>query len=166
MNPDTIPTLPCDIPGLLRRGSPVRVVGRSSWPSGVCIMPGDGDLWLVSRGLRIPRQAAPQDLALDLSDATGRCHAAWWLAGHFALVSAPHELLRVTWTYRGMWDLDGPRRRVKFAACVDSRFAVEVPALDVLVINNDRRTLPDGSRWVDAEALRCVCLHVAGLEAP
>ena len=23
-------------------------------------------------------------------------------------------------------------------------------------------TLPDGSRWVDAEALRLVCLHVGG----
>jgi hypothetical protein len=29
---------------------------------------------------------------------------------------------------------------------------------------NDPRLLPDGSRWVDAEALRLVCLHVAGLE--
>jgi hypothetical protein len=29
---------------------------------------------------------------------------------------------------------------------------------------NDPRTLPDGSRWIDAEALRRVCLHVAGLE--
>ena len=24
----------------------------------------------------------------------------------------------------------------------------------------DPRTLPDGSRWVDAEALRLVCLHL------
>lgn len=30
---------------------------------------------------------------------------------------------------------------------------------------NDPRTLPDGSRWVDAEALRRVVLHVAGWPA-
>ena len=29
---------------------------------------------------------------------------------------------------------------------------------------DDPRTLPDGSRWVDAEALRRVVLHAAGLE--
>jgi hypothetical protein len=28
---------------------------------------------------------------------------------------------------------------------------------------NDVRLLPDGSRWVDAEALRRVVLHVAGV---
>ena len=28
---------------------------------------------------------------------------------------------------------------------------------------NDDRRLPDGSRWVDAEALRRVVLHVAGV---
>jgi hypothetical protein len=30
----------------------------------------------------------------------------------------------------------------------------------------DHRRLPDGSRWVDAEALRRVVIHVAGLEVP
>jgi len=92
VSPDTIPTLPGSIPGLLRRGSPVFVARRSSWPSGVCIMPGDGNLWLVSRGLQLPRQAAPQDLALDLSDATGRVHAAWWLEaqGHDEMAHAAH----------------------------------------------------------------------------
>ncbi len=157
-------TLPGSIPGLLRRGSPVPHPRAADVP---CVVVGvredvariaypwprnheDVDAWPLG------------DLALDLTDATGRAHAAWWLADRFKLVTAG-ELLRVTWQYRGMWDLDGPRRRVKFWHGADSQFAVCVPALEGLVVDNDPRLLPDGSRWVDAEALRRVVLHVAGV---
>jgi hypothetical protein len=40
--------------------------------------------------------------------------------------------------------------------------AWDVPALDDLD-PEDPRLLPDGSRWVDAEALRRVVCHVAGV---
>jgi hypothetical protein len=79
------------------------------------------------------------DLALDLTDATGRVHAAWW-----AQENTPHGQV---------WQMHDPVCRFYvphgFHGCVD---------LDP----NDPRTLPDGSRWVDAEALRRVVLHVAG----
>ena len=74
----TTPTLPATIPGLLRRGSPV--VLMSPYPGlppnarGVCSRDGlvawdDGPLLKVHL----------IDLGLDLTDATGRVHAGWWL---------------------------------------------------------------------------------------
>lgn len=149
------PTLPGDLPGLLRRGSPVRdaddperigvVVG--TYPRGeVCTHWTWGDTSEVVDRSR---------LLLDLSDATGRAHAAWWLAGWYGLRPA------ATWTWRGMWDLDAPSRRLCFGVAVAGRSHLAVPALADLDPLDDTR-LPDGSRWVDAEALRRVCLHVAG----
>lgn len=64
-------TLPGDIPGLLRRGSPV--VNRASFHA-VVVRWLHND-WAVStdRGM-----AGLSNVALDLTDPTGRAHAAWW----------------------------------------------------------------------------------------
>ena len=74
---DDLITLPGSIPGLLRRGSPVwtgwndgAVVVRV-WPDGTAaVMADHGESWL---------RVLLSELALDLTDATGRAHAAWWL---------------------------------------------------------------------------------------
>ena len=60
------------------------------------------------------------------------------------------------------FDLDTDHRRVKFSTGTDSRFNFCVPTLADLD-PNDPRLLPDGSRWVDAEALRRVVLAVVGV---
>lgn len=75
MNPDPKPllnTLPGDIPGLLRRGSPLRVRGART----VAVVLFDGRVAYATKG------ALDDDVlgavALDLTDPTGRAHAAWW----------------------------------------------------------------------------------------
>ena len=80
---DSILTLPGDIPGLLRRGSPVLYRDEESWwtvlyvdDDEACASPGDEaviGLWGML-----------DDFALDLSDPTGRAHAAWWVLGQSA----------------------------------------------------------------------------------
>lgn len=76
------PTLPGSIPGLLRRGSPVlvpvsrrvRAIGRLALVLGHGI---DHDGVLVTADGPAVWEA-PSDVHLDLSDPTGRAHAAWW----------------------------------------------------------------------------------------
>lgn len=82
--------LPGTIPGLLRRGSPVVLLaGAPDYR-----LPGMDALTVGARGLFIERlypdraavkwdglggQAFKADvIGLDLTDPTGRCHAAWW----------------------------------------------------------------------------------------
>lgn len=70
-------TLPGDLPGLLRPGSPVVA---SDGVTGA--VPGIGDDGEVSVGwMDWSMERGPLDklgLRLDLSDPTGRVHAAWW----------------------------------------------------------------------------------------
>jgi hypothetical protein len=173
MNP---PTLPGDLPGLLRRGSPAlrdlgpyhapqrcTIVGESScgWPWYAREDGGPmGDATALLSG-------PAEHLLLDLSDATGRAHAEWWLAGR-ALMLGSYAAAQTRWVHeRGEreWSIDAPDDD----ACLTySPYAadrdVRVPALADLD-PDDPRLMPDGSRWVDAEALRRVCLHVAGRAA-
>lgn len=170
-------------PGLLRKGSPVIYVDGSpglmtGGEKGGCLVvrfrPGErhglvsdpefegGDTGWPSMG----------DVELDLTDATGRAHATWWLAGHPALWSvdarhmhcwktisqdAPDRLLNRYWLH--------PVGDDKINCAKWPTTWVKVPALANLN-PDDPRLCPDGSRWVDAEALRLVCHHVANPEVP
>ena len=172
-------TLPGDIPGLLRRGSPVwirHVGGR--WPAVVEKDPAEHDRegghWMIQFGTHF---VGSRSVFLDLSDPTGRAHAAWWLTNaagvSFHLDSDGHR----RWSLHGgefprrsedwSWEGIGPEsRRMRLSASSTPSYgwdAVDCPALDDLN-PDDPRLLPDGSRWVDAEALRRVVLHVAGRE--
>lgn len=71
-------SLPGDIPGLLRRGSPVqsRRGGEGVVQRSTCGLVGHA---LVSGGARIAPQRVA-NLTLDLTDLTGRWHAAIWCA--------------------------------------------------------------------------------------
>ena len=106
-------------------------------------------------------------LGLRLQDATGRVHATWWLAEHFEGTIGHGVTWGRTWhNRRKRWALLIHQVRCyHFHPEEDhrSRWYVAVSSLASLD-GNDPRTLPDGSRWVDAEALRLVCLHAAGLE--
>lgn len=76
--PDDL-TLPGDLPGLLRRSSPVlapvstkiRTIGRRALVEGEHL---DSGLVLLADGAL----EAARDLRLDLTTPTGRVHAAWW----------------------------------------------------------------------------------------
>ena len=79
-------TIPGDIPGLLREWSPVLVTIDSDKPPvrGVVldpiIEPDEPDLRCLVWNERNGRDnKAAMFVALDLTDATGRAHAAWWL---------------------------------------------------------------------------------------
>ncbi len=162
-NEDTTLTLPgARLPGLLRLCSPVVVGGVrmvvTSLPSE------ERPDWVVVGGdvyPSAPAWCAKQipDFDLDLTDATGRMHAAWWLAcryygpGHAAI-----------WHY----DINGKRWVLAVigpSPAQTRRHPEWDPILDSLD-SDDPRLLPDGSCWVDAEALRLVCLHVAAETAP
>ena len=74
-------SIPGDIPGLLRRGSPIVGVGpdrhRRGWVGLIEQAHSDGQARIAwNAGVHgIERIAS---VALDLTDPTGRAHAAWW----------------------------------------------------------------------------------------
>ena len=72
-------SLPGDIQGLLCRGSPCRI---HRWSDYVAVAaPESGSIRLASAwGTRIDAYGL-EIVALDLTDPTGRAHAAWWLTG-------------------------------------------------------------------------------------
>ena len=119
-------TLPGTIPGLLRWCSPVINLDRRCIVHNSAVHNGYGRINIGADVVVLP-----EEVALDLTDATGRAHAAWWLAATLGMADP----------------------------------CATVPSLVGLDANDDRR-LPDGSRWVDAEALRRVALHVAGVPQP
>ena len=89
-------------------------------------------------------------LHLDLTDPTGRDHARRWLSIQRGSTrdSAPHYVFQAS-------ALDGLPYHSGWP---------DLPRQSLAHLNPDDGTrLPDGSRWVDAEALRLVCLHVAGV---
>ncbi len=167
-------TLPGDIPGLLRRGSPVVLATRTYGGSvfldgarGVVCSDGGRVGTETLGGSPVLVSTSPRDLALDLTDATGRAHAAWWLASWWFRVTldttSPAAVCAI-WRPLGArwWTCAWPGASLDAGPGGGSRpLELDVPALAGLD-PNDPCTLPDGSRWVDAEALRLVCLHVAG----
>ena len=152
-------TLPGSIPGLLRRGSPVRG-GDDGQSLGTVVDSRDGDLlvfWTWSeRALWVKEDAAPADL--DLTDPTGRVHALWWLARWWQerhTGGATDWPLRWTaWRYAGArsWVLVWEGGTVTFqdTGCPESVPSyVEVPGL--------------GAVTEDTAALRLAVLHAAGV---
>lgn len=164
-------TLPGDIPGPLRRGSPVIYQPRPRYQTSCLWRPGAEVVVLTTwrRGEAMWVDVADAGgteshpvicVALDLTDATGRAHAGLWLAHTLC-----PEIPEVVWAGLGVstwtsWDV--PRFNLT-TVTREGRERRSVAQLGADDLNpDDPRRLPDGSRWVDAEALRLVCLHVAG----
>lgn len=163
-------TLPGDIPGLLRRGSPV----LNEHAHGVVTDPAPDDAGYICVAGWWGNSTHPADVALDLADATGRAHAAWWLAlwwqEHRGAGPTLYPLLGTVWHRCGdtSWRLSWCYTDTTWGISVPAAPSyVEVPSLAEMSAHapDDPRTLPDGSRWMDAEALRRAVLHAA-LEAP
>jgi hypothetical protein len=163
-------TLPGDIPGLLRRGSPLIVPCLPTDSSAaLCDTSGmfGGTLWADALTRRGCTRHRADKVALDLTDATGRVHAAWWLASWWFRVTldatSPAAVCAI-WRPLGArwWTCAWPGASLDAGPGGGSRpLELDVPALAGLD-PDDPRMLPDGSRWVDADALRLVCLYVAG----
>lgn len=172
-------TVPGTLPGVIRNCTPVRVNdGTVSYRT-------------ISTGTRgkmaglVGTPPAPlRHCAVDLTDATGRAHVAWALAVHLA--RCPIDFALVSWRYNSMpcnrgeyaWDLSWELRRARWSDgghVSEERYGLYlvpqpleeaesqkvIPALAGLDPCDPTR-LPDDSRWVDAEALRRVALHVLG----
>ena len=172
-------TLPGSIPGLLRRGSPVHifatsqapgasgvVTGAHPWGYRVAIDHGVEDYWAPTETFMA------EDIGLDLADATGRAHAAWWLAGEREASHIFDHRCELRSGLTRCWQVRAAGKPAGVAwldyCCglgwVDDGQGLShsriVPSLSALN-PADARLLDDGSRWVDAEALRRVVLHVA-----
>ena len=133
-----IPTLPASIPGLLRRGSPVVATKRThagvpAGHAGIAVVRLRRAVWSVAwHPYSGPSPAQQSVIGLDLTDATGRAHAAWWLAEHG--------------TPSGICDF------FEAAGIDPARFpAIIEPAGSGDPVSNE-----------DMDMLRRVCLHVAG----
>jgi|GEM_PF-3302677 len=166
-------TLPGSIPGLLRRGSPViALVGRARADTrGLCF--GHG---LDHTGTLIGTQREGVvwyglgDVRLDLSDLTGRAHALLWLTtcDVAALESIADDMTgpivdALYWAWAG-WEDDTGAPLGWELNLWNARYFFLNDDLLVDLNHRDVDTLADGSRAVDAEALRRIVLHVAGRE--
>lgn len=167
-------TLPGTISGLLRRGSPVI---KDGWIGGAVVAKiRDLSLVVVSEDGPSWPFAQPASLRLDLTDATGRAHAAWCLALREVPVGYHLDPAAVSWSRAPAqaacgWALHWLARAMSGGGSLTGSWwtgshGSPVPT-DLLadLDPDDPRLLPDGSRWVDAEALRRVVLHVAGVVA-
>lgn len=151
-------TLPGSIPGLLRRGSPVYDARDDLYgtvveaPMGLAVYSpteGDGDIHHLD-----------DEWGLDLHDATGRAHAAWWVAERVKWW--PGHPAHAVW--RCMEDMMRQSSAMEpFAWGIGPGHWWPSTHHALAHLNpNDPRTLPDGSRYVDALALKLVCEHLAG----
>lgn len=183
------------VAGVLRRGSPI--IATRSVPyrlrkgqRGIVAKLERRNVWHVVPDVPY-RYGSPVQrhvLAIDLTDATGRAHLAWWVAGQvrtsYGGALDPAEGVRWHRSWRGHWELHGQRadehrkwQEVCFLPWAGDddlsdrndgphgtwcRFVPSLAHLDP----NDPRLLPDGSRLVDALALGLVARHVAGLTIP
>lgn len=150
-------TLPGDLPGLLRRGSPVFwrdeitpfvVAWVGPWPGSDNVA--DGAIALVAPGsepcLGMVVNAC-SDLTLDLTDPTGRAHAVWWALRH------PSGKVR-----------DAARAIGLMSGCNVKRLdgLLERCATDDDAVGDYGSVPPDGNPRHDPEMLRDLCLRLAG----
>jgi hypothetical protein len=151
-------TVPATLPGVLRVGTPLLWCGEPCLylrPTGDPIY---GDSVVVSIEHTIARLVVLPECAVNLTDATGRAHVAWAVA---AALGAPFPtqatfMASVTGGPPD-WVCEWPETHIEDSMGCKAW----APAFVGHNINDDTR-LPDGSRWVDAEALRLVALHVLG----
>ncbi len=163
------PRLPGRIPGLLRVCSPVvSGVVVSIYEGGCRVAVTDPEPIRDDDTYALIVAQSAVELRLDV--ATGRAHAAWWLSAYFGLRARPEAgagIESIGWLAGSYgWVLTGARHTVgwRYREHVGQHAGMVMPWLPELgeLDHHDPRLLDDGSRWVDAEALRLVALHVAG----
>lgn len=166
-------------PAVLRFGTPVCSNNPERTYKGQAVIlsvdPGRNEARVAyAHGLVYPNEWVDlDDIALDLTDATGRAHLAWWIGGVGASLHMACDGHR-RWELHGgerpresvsrAWEgIGAESRRLRGSPPMYGWDADDMPALDTLD-PDDPRLLPDGSRLVDALALSLIARHVAGLE--
>ncbi len=160
--------VPATLPGVVRRGTPVTLTGEDvvrTLRGRACTVHAvhEGMASVVVDGVDVVVIADLSALTVDLTDATGRDHGLRALAAH-SCRAAPG----VWWLPLddGRWSLRCEPRRgfVTFRAPGAPELSESRPEVPSLadIDPNDPTLLPDGSRWVDAEALARVLVHVLG----
>jgi len=151
-------TVPATLPGVVRVGTPlagscVAVSAVHEDDAGVlyCMVARDP---MESHGAINPEPLC--DLHVDLTDATGRAHVAWAVAAALGVNPSRCSPRWIGTTPRPGWAIDGGENYVY------RRYYRSFDAFNGKLDPHDNTRLPDGSRWVDAEALRLVALHVLG----
>ena len=114
-------TLPGSIPGLLRRGSPV-LEGATE-----CVIVSIGDVDDAGVPYAMAAECVAEhvnccplgDLSLDLADATGRAHAAWWLSARCPDgVPSIGESRRAVLLAKGGYEMSGDLIRALRLVCL------------------------------------------------
>ena len=160
-------TLPGSIPGLLRRCSPAMAtrlthMGTKKGARGVIHGLRRRAVYSMAFNDFCIEPVQQSRIGLDLTDATGRAHAAWWLAEQAK--NWPDEPNYTTANWRCWKRGRGSHMTALYQVWGIGQYhywPCVYMALEHLE-PSDPRLLEDGSRWVDAEALRLVVLHVAG----
>jgi len=163
-------TFPGHVPNALRRCSPVL---DADDVIGVVLRIGTTELEASMECFPGPDRRGPLDsFRLQLSSATGRAHLAWWVAEKSCSNAADMPFYRLEW-HQPRYSRSAGRRQRRFTigqlCCWYDRpdlrnygpVLTELAQLDP----DDPTTISDGvrSRLVDAQALRLVALHLAGL---
>jgi hypothetical protein len=156
-------TLPGSIPGLLRRGSPVFYTKEETYFDNdwKCAVVEKHDLCSGVGGPGGQFTPDDTDLVLDLEDPTGRQHAVWWLAKHFRM-SVIHAWFDQPDIECQEWRLEsryGYTYLVEFIPEQGDNLEQDGSEIHkyCVVPTLKEEDIPD------AEALRRICLHVAGL---
>ena len=118
-------------------------------------------MWWPRDALGVGKPSYRSSTVLDLTDATGRAHAAWWALGKCYIGGWPdlHTGARL-WLdpclYEHPAEFQCLRSQLWRVLLKGGRVHDWIGHLDF----DDIRTLEDGSRWVDAEALRVLCQRI------
>jgi len=156
-------TVPATLPGVVRRGTPVWAWDEDT-PWTVLAKINEDAVCAPCAGVFIPSLIDIGNLQVDLTDATGRAHVAWAIAaGRWV---GPDDLTASGRLGAEYMKFDGPLVPFFRLHSADHRrgpvgrmdWAPLVAHLDP----SDDTRLPDGSRLVDALALKAVALHVLG----
>lgn len=156
-------TAPATLPGVVRQGTPVREAPHCGPVPchGLALhdqsFPSLDVFWLSEDEMC---NVGFDDVAVDLTDATGRAHVAWAVAA--TVKHWPTEPDYTTATWRAYRLHKAGAGLVECVGLGPGHWWPWTHHLFADLDPDDPTTLPDGSRLVDALALRAVALHVLG----
>lgn len=181
-------TVPATLPGVLRRGTPLRILMHQidepdETVDGMVVCQ-RGDAWTIAISLtaadfnfeapdfhRVFPHTTIRDVhAVDLTDATGRAHVAWAVGARLGfrdpmttVVAYQQSLWARTNVHVSSSSADGDDEKPFVTAFwADEHSWADFGPYEEHWRKNGGVCLPDGSRLVDALALKAVALHVLG----
>jgi len=151
------PILLGGIPEIFRQGSPVVLNAfalRHAGTRGTVHDIANHHASVALDGIEVVAICPLNALSLDLTEATGRAHAAWWLASQVKWwVEEPNYTTATwrRWANQGGFDF-------RWGLGPSHTWPDDHVGFGSLHHSNETR-LPDNSLWVGAESLRRICMH-------